>query len=187
MSELPVFTITPVGPDEAILVHLIAVGAFREYEGALLPPSGALLETEAEVAAEIALGGAALAWADAAPVGSVRLSSGRKRSLCRPAGGAARVPVRRSRSVAHRARGSRRPVAWIATSAGEGARSPSGQPGFFRTNRIHHDWFRTTSPTSGVDQSDHGETRRPHVVTGCCSINRHASNDRSSSRTAPLA
>ena len=38
----------------------------------MLPPSGALLETEAEVAAEIALGGAAMAWADAAPVGSVR-------------------------------------------------------------------------------------------------------------------
>ena len=71
LNNLPVFTITPVGSDEAILVHLISVGAFREYEGALLPTSGALLESEADVAAEIDLGGAALAWSGEAPVGSI--------------------------------------------------------------------------------------------------------------------
>jgi GNAT superfamily N-acetyltransferase len=60
------------GPERAELVHQLTQAAFRDY-ASLDPPSGAGRETAESVRADLATGGGALAWLDAAPVGCLRL------------------------------------------------------------------------------------------------------------------
>ncbi|EQD35285.1 GCN5-related N-acetyltransferase domain protein, partial [mine drainage metagenome] len=59
------------GP-EAPLVHSVMQAAYAQYIGRLDPPSGAHAESVADVAAAMALGGAALAFLDDSASGSVR-------------------------------------------------------------------------------------------------------------------
>jgi ribosomal protein S18 acetylase RimI-like enzyme len=60
------------GVEDAPLVHRLMWEAFAEYDGTLEPPTGALMETVADVVAAIAAGGAVLAWDGEAAVGSAR-------------------------------------------------------------------------------------------------------------------
>lgn len=57
--------------DDAPLVRELMLIAFESLRD-LDPPSSAFDETEADVAAAIARGGAAIAWLDETPIGSVR-------------------------------------------------------------------------------------------------------------------
>lgn len=67
----PSIIVRPATTDDAGLVQGLMLTAFESLRG-LDPPSSAFQETEADVAAAIARGGAAIAWLDDAPVGSVR-------------------------------------------------------------------------------------------------------------------
>jgi ribosomal protein S18 acetylase RimI-like enzyme len=59
--------------DEAEIVFRLMVEAFRQYDGQLNPPSGALRETvERTISIMESSGGAVLAWEDVLPVGSAR-------------------------------------------------------------------------------------------------------------------
>lgn len=58
--------------DDAPLVRELMLRGFAQFRDALDPPSGAFWETDADVAAAIERGGAAIAWLDETPVGSVR-------------------------------------------------------------------------------------------------------------------
>jgi ribosomal protein S18 acetylase RimI-like enzyme len=58
--------------DDAALVHRLMWEAFAEYDGVLEPPTGALAESVADVAAAIAAGGAVLAWEGEVAVASAR-------------------------------------------------------------------------------------------------------------------
>ena len=48
------------------------LAGFEQFQGVLDPPSGAFSETNDEVAAAIDRGGAAIAWLDDVPAGSIR-------------------------------------------------------------------------------------------------------------------
>jgi len=65
-------TIRLARPDEAALVHHLTQLAFEEYRGQLEPPSAALAESEADVAAALAAGGAVLAFSGQQAVGAAR-------------------------------------------------------------------------------------------------------------------
>lgn len=58
--------------EDAALVHRLMWEAFAEYDGVLEPPTGALAESVADVAAGIAAGGALLVWRGEVAVGSAR-------------------------------------------------------------------------------------------------------------------
>lgn len=58
--------------DDAPLVRTLMLCGFEQLRAALDPPSSAFGETDQDVAAAIERGGAAIAWLDATPVGSVR-------------------------------------------------------------------------------------------------------------------
>jgi predicted N-acetyltransferase YhbS len=70
MSESSII-VRPATIDEAPLVRELMLTAFASLRD-LDPPSSAFMESEADVAAAIARGGAAIASLDGAPVGSVR-------------------------------------------------------------------------------------------------------------------
>ncbi len=66
--------VEPVGGEHVHLIHRLTQAAFAEFRGALDPPSGAEAETPAVVAADIAAGGAAVAWIGQEPVAAVRVA-----------------------------------------------------------------------------------------------------------------
>jgi GNAT superfamily N-acetyltransferase len=61
-----------VTADDAPLVRELMLRAFEQFRDVLDPPSSAFWETVEDVAAAIDRGGAALAWLNDVPVGSVR-------------------------------------------------------------------------------------------------------------------
>ncbi len=65
-------TLTDATEDQASIVHHIMHEAFAEYLGVLEPPSGAHVETVADVIEEMQRGGAVLAWLDGEAIGSGR-------------------------------------------------------------------------------------------------------------------
>ncbi len=67
--------VEPVGAERTDLVHRLTQAAFAEFQGVLEPPSGAEAETAEVVAADIADGGAAVAWIGQEAVGTVRYAS----------------------------------------------------------------------------------------------------------------
>jgi ribosomal protein S18 acetylase RimI-like enzyme/8-oxo-dGTP pyrophosphatase MutT (NUDIX family) len=70
-SAVPMTEYTPAVLGQAPLVHRLMRAAFAEY-GHLVPPSGANLESVADVVKAIEQGGAVLAWLAGEPVGSAR-------------------------------------------------------------------------------------------------------------------
>jgi ribosomal protein S18 acetylase RimI-like enzyme len=62
-------------PEQAHLVHQAMRDAYAEYDGTLIPPSGALRETIADVQQAMTKGGALLAWDDGEVVGSARFET----------------------------------------------------------------------------------------------------------------
>lgn len=69
--DQPSIIVRSASIDDAPLVRELMLTAFESLRD-LDPPSSALLETEADVSAAIARGGAAIAWVNDAPAGSVR-------------------------------------------------------------------------------------------------------------------
>jgi predicted N-acetyltransferase YhbS len=67
----PSMIVRPATSDDAPLVRDLMLTAFESLRD-LDPPSSAFQETEADVAAAIARGGAAIAWQGTSPIGSVR-------------------------------------------------------------------------------------------------------------------
>jgi predicted N-acetyltransferase YhbS len=67
----PSMIVRPATSDDAPLVRDLMLTAFESLRD-LDPPSSAFQETEVDVAAAIARGGAAIAWRGDVPVGSVR-------------------------------------------------------------------------------------------------------------------
>jgi ribosomal protein S18 acetylase RimI-like enzyme len=62
-------------PEQAHLVHQAMRDAYAEYDGTLIPPSGALRESVADVQQAMTRGGALLAWDDDEVVGSARFQA----------------------------------------------------------------------------------------------------------------
>lgn len=58
--------------DDAPLVRALMLAGFEQFRDVLDPPSSAFWESDEDVAAAIARGGAAIAWIGETPVGSVR-------------------------------------------------------------------------------------------------------------------
>lgn len=65
-------TVRVVTKRDAPLVRALMLTGFAQFRDALDPPSSAFQETDEDVAAAIWRGGAAIAWLDGTPVGSVR-------------------------------------------------------------------------------------------------------------------
>lgn len=61
--------------EQAHLVHQTMRAAYAEYDGVLIPPSGALRETVADVEAAMSKGGAVLVWDGGEAVGSARFEA----------------------------------------------------------------------------------------------------------------
>lgn len=59
-------------PADAALVHRLTLAAYEEYRGTLVPASGVFRESEADVAADLAHGGGAIAMANGEPAGCGR-------------------------------------------------------------------------------------------------------------------
>jgi ribosomal protein S18 acetylase RimI-like enzyme len=89
--------ITLASIEDAPLVHRLMCEAFAEYDGVLEPPTGALMESVADVAAAIAAGGAVLAWESEVAVGSARFKPEADHLYV---GRVAVVPVYRGRGLA---------------------------------------------------------------------------------------
>jgi 8-oxo-dGTP pyrophosphatase MutT (NUDIX family)/GNAT superfamily N-acetyltransferase len=70
-SIAPMIEYTPAALDQAPLVHRLMRAAFAEY-GHLVPPSGANLESVADVVKALGQGGAIIAWQAGEPVGTAR-------------------------------------------------------------------------------------------------------------------
>ena len=68
-------TIQKATIEDAPVIWGVIQAAFKEYEGVLFPPPGALRETAEDIARKMSEpGGAILAWADGKPVGAARYS-----------------------------------------------------------------------------------------------------------------
>jgi GNAT superfamily N-acetyltransferase len=91
-------TVRIVDAGQAPLVRALMLAGFEQFQGVLDPPSGAFSETNDEVAAAIDRGGAAIAWLDDVPAGSIRFEPEESWLYI---GRLAVIPDARRRGVAH--------------------------------------------------------------------------------------